>query len=78
VGNNDAAARCVNIGGDSLKNEGDRGSDREKVVLKVETVDVSIVKGQCLSGWLDAHCVEAYQACSIRVKISTLHDGAFP
>jgi hypothetical protein len=42
VCNNDAAARCVNIGGDSLKNEGDRGSDREKAVLKVESVDVIV------------------------------------
>lgn len=42
MGNNDAGARCVNIGGDSLKNEGDRGSDREKAVLKVETVDVTV------------------------------------
>jgi len=42
VGNSNARTRWFNLGENSLKNEGDRGSEREKPVLKVETVDVIV------------------------------------
>jgi hypothetical protein len=59
VCNRNARTRWFNVGENSLENEGNRGSDREKAVLKVETVDVIVNRTEGFIG--SAHGVSLWR-----------------